>query len=214
MSEETTSIDYVMEASSRSHFSALRLDGQVPSSATAASSTLDSTLTLNSLPNQPFVIGHYSSFFLLHTFLSFNVPIPKLKRQCDSKIKTTVGNMIIQQLHDHCVVLVNKDLFYHGLNPEELKRVHKYNFNHPECTRKLISGQGVHVPIYDFKNHQRSFDSFCQDVNVVLLALVNSSYVIILEGILVFHDQRVWDLLNMKIFVDAALISQLTLQIT
>jgi len=112
MSEETTSIDYVMEASSRSHFSALRLDGQVPSSATAASSTLDSTLTLNSLPNQPFVIGHYSSFFLLHTFLSFNVPIPKLKRQCDSKIKTTVGNMIIQQLHDHCVVLVNKVSFF------------------------------------------------------------------------------------------------------
>ena len=123
MSEETTSIDYVMEAASRSHFSALRLDGQVPSSATAPSSTLDSTLTLNSLPNQPFAIGHYSSFFLLHTFLSFNVPIPKLKRQCDSHVyvgvsrgtasgKTTVGNMIIQQLHDHCVVLVNKVSFF------------------------------------------------------------------------------------------------------
>ncbi|XP_028193242.1 uridine kinase-like protein 1, chloroplastic [Glycine soja] len=110
MSEETTSIDYVMEASSRSHFSALRLDGQVPSSATAASSTLDSTLTLNSLPNQPFVIGVSGG---------------------TASGKTTVGNMIIQQLHDHCVVLVNKDLFYHGLNPEELKRVHKYNFNHP-----------------------------------------------------------------------------------
>jgi len=27
---------------------------------------------------------------------------------------------------------------------------------------KLISGQGVHVPIYDFKKHQRSSDSFRQ----------------------------------------------------
>ena len=31
---------------------------------------------------------------------------------------------------------------------------------------------------------------------------VNASDVIILEGILVFHDQRVRDLMNMKIFVD------------
>ncbi|KAL8553260.1 hypothetical protein ACS0TY_001792 [Phlomoides rotata] len=51
----------------------------------------------------------------------------------------------------------------------------------------------VHVPIYDFKTHQRSSDSFRQ---------VNASDVIILEGILVFHDQRVRNLMNMKIFVD------------
>ncbi|KAH1205031.1 Uridine kinase-like protein 1, chloroplastic [Glycine max] len=182
MPEETTSIDYVMEAASGPHFSGLRLDGRVPSSATAASSTPDSTLTLDSLPNQPFVIGVSGG---------------------TASGKTTVCDMIIQQLHDHRVVLVNQDSFYRGLNPEELERVHEYNFDHPdafdteqllECTRKLISGQGVHVPIYDFKKHQRSSDSFRQ---------VNASDVIILEGILVFHDQRVRDLMNMKIFVDA-----------
>lgn len=88
---------------------------------------------------------------------------------------------------------------------------------------KLISGQGVHVPIYDFKKHQRSSDSFrqvsaqkndvilflvCQDfflADVVLFAQVNASDVIILEGILVFHDQHVRDLMNMKIFVDTGL---------
>lgn len=48
---------------------------------------------------------------------------------------------------------------------------------------------------------------------MVLLVQVNASDVIILEGILVFHDQRVRDLMNMKIFVDAGLISQLTLQV-
>ncbi|KHN10811.1 Uridine kinase-like protein 2, chloroplastic [Glycine soja] len=177
MPEETTSIDYVMEAASGPHFSGLRL-----ASATVASSTPDSTLTLDSLPNQPFVIGVSGG---------------------TASGKTTVCDMIIQQLHDHRVVLVNQDSFYRGLNPEELERVHEYNFDHPdafdteqllECTRKLISGQGVHVPIYDFKKHQRSSDSFRQ---------VNASDVIILEGILVFHDQRVRDLMNMKIFVDA-----------
>lgn len=44
--------------------------------------------------------------------------------------------------------------------------------------------------------------SFC-----LLLCQVNASDVIILEGILVFHDQRVRNLMNMKIFVDTGLIS-------
>ncbi|KAF5188473.1 Uridine kinase [Thalictrum thalictroides] len=62
-----------------------------------------------------------------------------------------------------------------------------------ECVGQLKCGQSVHVPIYDFKNHQRCSESFHQ---------VNASDVIILEGILVFHDQCVRNLMNMKIFVD------------
>ena len=38
-----------------------------------------------------------------------------------------------------------------------------------------------------------------------IICQVNASDVIILEGILVFHDQRVRNLMNMKIFVDAGL---------
>ncbi|GKV33063.1 hypothetical protein SLEP1_g41610 [Rubroshorea leprosula] len=110
--------------------------------------------------------------------------------------------MIIQQLHDHRVVLVNQDSFYRGLTPEESKCVHEYNFDHPDafdteqlldCIQKLKNGQSYQVPIYDFKNHRRCSDIFRQ---------VNASDVIILEGILVFHDQRVRNLMNMKIFVD------------
>lgn len=42
---------------------------------------------------------------------------------------------------------------------------------------------------------------------VYFFCQVNASDVIILEGILVFHDQRVRNLMNMKIFVDTGLIS-------
>lgn len=74
--------------------------------------------------------------------------------------KTTVCDLIIEQLHDQRVVLVNqvfscfilclcsiylqiiynffnflffnlKDSFYHNLTPEELTKVHEYNFDHP-----------------------------------------------------------------------------------
>ncbi|KAL8540583.1 hypothetical protein ACS0TY_002000 [Phlomoides rotata] len=93
------------------------------------------------------------------------------------------------------------DSFYRGLTPEESKLVHEYNFDHLdafdteqllECV-EILKSLSVHVPIYDFKTHQRFSDSFRQ---------VNASDVIILEGILVFHDQRVRNLMNMKIFDD------------
>ncbi|KAG7036739.1 Uridine kinase-like protein 2, chloroplastic [Cucurbita argyrosperma subsp. argyrosperma] len=189
MSEETIPIDYVMEAASGPHFSGLRLDGRLsspPSSSTSSpahrypASSSFAQADANT-PKQPFVIGVSGG---------------------TASGKTTVCDMIIQQLHDHRVVLVNQDSFYRGLTAEELERVHEYNFDHPDsfdteqlvdCIEKLKSGQSYHVPIYDFKTHQRCVDSFRQ---------VNASNVIILEGILVFHDQRVRNLMNMKIFVD------------
>ncbi|XP_054806338.1 uridine/cytidine kinase UKL1, chloroplastic-like, partial [Prosopis cineraria] len=62
-----------------------------------------------------------------------------------------------------------------------------------DCISKLKSGQSVRVPVYDFKTHQQSSDKY---------TLVNASEVTILEGILVFHEQRVRDMMNLKIFVD------------
>ncbi|CBI15643.3 hypothetical protein VitviT2T_025692 [Vitis vinifera] len=174
-----------METPSGAHFYGLRPDGLLSSSASSPrspSSSLSVPSGDHSLPKQPFVIGVTGG---------------------TASGKTTVCDMIIQQLHDHRVVLVNQDSFYRGLTAKELEDVHKYNFDHPDafdteqlldCIHKLKSGQSVHVPIYDFKTHQRCSDSFRQ---------VNASDVIILEGILVFHDQCVRDLMNMKIFVDA-----------
>ncbi|KAK4392878.1 Uridine kinase-like protein 2, chloroplastic [Sesamum angolense] len=156
MPEETTAIDYVMEAASGPHFSGLRLDGlRSAASSPRASAPLTSAFSFSTVSDsaahkQPFVIGVSGG---------------------TASGKTTVCDMIIQQLHDHRVVLVNQDSFYRGLTPEELKHVHEYNFDHPdafdteqllECVETLRSGQSVHVPMYDFKTHQRCSDSFRQ----------------------------------------------------
>ncbi|KAF3444548.1 hypothetical protein FNV43_RR14240 [Rhamnella rubrinervis] len=115
--------------------------------------------------------------------------------------KTTVCNMIISQLHDQRVVLVSQDSFYHTLSDDKLQKVSEYNFDHPEafntelllsCMEKLKRGEAVNIPNYDFKSHKSTESS----------QKVNPSDVIILEGILVLHDPRVRDLMNMKIFVD------------
>lgn len=114
--------------------------------------------------------------------------------------KKTVCDMIVQQLHDQRVVLVNQDSFYNNLTEEERARVQDYNFDHPDAfdteellrvMDKLKHGEAVDIPKYDFKSYKSD-----------ALRRVNPSDVIILEGILVFHDPRVRELMNMKIFVD------------
>ena len=182
----------VLDSAVGAHFSGLRRDlrrlsssSSLPSSPSSATCNDASAAAPSGLaspaPRQPFVIGVCGG---------------------TASGKTTVCDMIIQQLHDHRVVLVNQDSFYRGLTEEESEHVEEYNFDHPdafdtdqllECMGKLKSGQSVNIPIYDFKNHRRCSESFRK---------VNVSDVIILEGILVFHDQRVRDLMDMKIFVD------------
>ncbi|KAE9448988.1 hypothetical protein C3L33_19131, partial [Rhododendron williamsianum] len=213
------------------HFSGLRFDRLRSSSSPCASavvppSPFSSTPSDTNATKQPFVIGVSGG---------------------TASGKTTVCDMIIQQLHDHRVVLVNQDSFYRGLTAEEAERVHEYNFDHPdafdteqllECIETLKCGHPVQVPIYDFKTHSRCSDVFRQvkfsmkhvtdSVRMVKgigiemstekhpelfghckfdtcfdPSRVNVSDVIILEGILVLHDPRVRDLMNMKIFVDA-----------
>ncbi|XP_052188630.1 uridine kinase-like protein 5 isoform X2 [Diospyros lotus] len=93
------------------------------------------------------------------------------------------------------------DSFYHSLSDEQVAKVQEYNFDHPDafdtelllsCMEKLQHGQAISIPYYDFKSHKYIEPS----------RKVNPSDVIILEGILVLHDPRVRNLMNMKIFVD------------
>ncbi|GKA87973.1 uridine kinase-like protein 4 [Tanacetum coccineum] len=114
--------------------------------------------------------------------------------------KTVVCNMIIEQLHDLRVVLVKQESFYYNLTSKELSEVHEYNFDHPDAfnTEKVLTamemlkhGKAIDIPEYDFKSYKTGVPQ-----------RVNPSDVIILEGILILHDPRVRDMMDMKIFVD------------
>ncbi|XP_076885132.1 uridine kinase-like protein 5 [Bidens hawaiensis] len=115
--------------------------------------------------------------------------------------KTTVCNVIMSRLHDRRVVLINQDSFYHCFSDEQSANSQDYNFDHPDsfdmelllsCVETLKKGHSVNIPDYDYKTHKKSGPG----------RMVNPSDVIILEGILVLHDERVRDLMNIKIFVD------------
>ena len=75
------------------------------------------------------------------------------------------------------------------------------NFDHPDSletsllvdhVRALRDGKSVDVPVYDFKTHAR----------LDRTTRIEAKPVIIVEGILVFVEQSLRELMNVKIFVD------------
>ncbi|KAL0835052.1 hypothetical protein Bca101_086941 [Brassica carinata] len=173
----SNSVADMIQASSKVHFSGFHVNGHVNGLEQKAVSK-ETISASGEIQRQPFVIGVAGGA---------------------ASGKTTVCDMIIQQLHDQRLVLINQDSFYHSLTEEELARVHEYNFDHPDafdtdhllsCMEKLRQGEAVDIPKYDCKTYKSS-----------VFRRVNPTDVIILEGILLFHDPRVRRLMNMKIFV-------------
>ncbi|XP_071736564.1 uridine kinase-like protein 4 [Rutidosis leptorrhynchoides] len=134
-------VEYLIEASSGAHFSGFHMDGMQGRNSEAGQAT---TSVTENVHKQPFIIGVAGGA---------------------ASGKTTVCDMIIEQLHDQRVVLVNQDSFYHSLTNEELTRVHEYNFDHPDAfeNEKLLSvvemlrqGKAVDIPKYDFRSYKNS----------------------------------------------------------
>ena len=116
--------------------------------------------------------------------------------------KTTVVKEITRQLKEN-VVVIPQDSYYKDLGhlTEEEKRVH--NFDHPDSIdfdllraqlKDLREGKVVEQPIYSYITCGRSKNQ---------TVTVKPADVIIVEGILIFCDPELRDLMDIKIFVDA-----------
>ena len=114
-----------------------------------------------------------------------------------------MSRKIIEALDVPWVTLLSLDSFYKVLNEEERKlaAVNQYNFDHPhsfdwplliETIQKLKEGKRVEVPIYNFATHSRE-----KETNTMY-----GANVIICEGILLFSQKQVLEMLDMKIFID------------
>ena len=115
--------------------------------------------------------------------------------------KTTVARAIGSSLPADRVSMIEYDAYYRDRVDLSEEARAMLNFDHPDALesdllvkhlRALKDGLAVDVPIYDFKTHRRREETH----------RVEPTPVIILEGILVFVDQAVRDLLDIKIFVD------------
>ncbi|CAG9771126.1 unnamed protein product [Ceutorhynchus assimilis] len=117
--------------------------------------------------------------------------------------KTTVAENIIECLGVPWVTLLSMDSFYKVLTEKqhEIAENNEYNFDHPDAfdwellaitLQRLKEGRKVEVPIYNFMTHSRENRT----------KTMYGANVIIFEGILTFHNLKVTEMLDMKIFVD------------
>ena len=115
--------------------------------------------------------------------------------------KTTIARAIVDAVGAQNVVLVEQDSYYRNLSDMPLDERHQANFDHPDSIdsdmlvnhlMRLKQGLKVEMPLYDFKTHTRSDD----------IEIIEPKPVVIVEGILIFAEPRVLDLLDVRVFVD------------
>lgn len=116
--------------------------------------------------------------------------------------KTTVVEKITANLSGYPVVVIKHDDYYKDQSELTMEERRGVNYDHPfaidndlffEHLSKLLAGEGVHKPTYDFVNLTRATPT----------EWVEPGKIIIIEGILVLEDKRIRDLATIKIFVEA-----------
>ena len=115
--------------------------------------------------------------------------------------KTTIARKIVEAVGRSNVVLVEQDSYYRNLSDMPLDERHQANFDHPDSIdsdmlvnhlMRLGQGLSIEMPLYDFVTHTRSEE----------IEVINPKPVVLVEGILIFAESRVLDLLDVRVFVD------------
>jgi uridine kinase len=116
--------------------------------------------------------------------------------------KTTVVNKILDILPTNHVAILSQDSYYKDNSKISLEDRKFINFDHPNAIEfdllfnhinELKNGNSIEKPIYSYITCTRSQETIH----------VESKDVIIVEGILLFSDERIRNICNIKVFVDA-----------
>ena len=116
--------------------------------------------------------------------------------------KTTVVRRIVESLGDDQVTVMDHDRYYRDRNDLRLEERAALNYDHPDSletdlmvrhVHELRAGHAVEAPVYDFTRHARR----------PATETAWPRKVIIVEGILIYADQALRALLDIKVFVDA-----------
>lgn len=114
--------------------------------------------------------------------------------------KTTLTRRL-QEIFGEDVSVVYHDNYYKRLDELTYEERCRVNYDHPdsfdthlmvEDLKRLASGQVIHSPVYDYTIHNRSNQT----------VEVRPAKVVIVEGILIFENKALRELMDIKIFVD------------
>lgn len=115
--------------------------------------------------------------------------------------KTSVSRKILESFPGLSVLLLEQDSYYKDQSHLTFEERLKTNYDHPLAfdgdllvsdLKKLINFETIQKPVYDYVNHTRSTEVVTQ----------TPKDVIILEGLFVLEDERLRELMDIKIYVD------------
>jgi uridine kinase len=116
--------------------------------------------------------------------------------------KTTVARRVAEALSRSSVAFLDMDAYYCNFAHLPMEERKKVNWDHPDTfdtellvqqVTELCNGRAVDKPVYDFVTHTRSTRT----------ERVEPADVLVIDGILLFVDERVRALCDVKVFVDA-----------
>jgi uridine kinase len=114
--------------------------------------------------------------------------------------KTTIINKL-QDYFGEDIAVISHDAYYKAHPEMTFEERSHLNYDHPdsfesdrmaEDVRKLIKGNAIDMPVYDYVNHNRSEET----------VRIEPKNVIVMEGILILENKELRDLMDIKIFVD------------
>lgn len=115
--------------------------------------------------------------------------------------KSTFTNRLKDYFGDRVTVIYHYD-YYKAHDEIPFEERQYINYDHPDSLETdllvahleaLREGRSIECPVYDFTRHTRSHRT----------KIIEPSQVIIVEGILIFQDERLRNLFDIKIFVEA-----------
>lgn len=118
--------------------------------------------------------------------------------------KSLLANTIVNELGSDQVVVISEDSYYKDHSNLPFEERAKINYDHPDSVDhellyqqliKLQQRQTIDVPIYNHAVHLREKQT----------RRIGKHAIIVLEGILLFVDQKLRDLMDIRIFMETAL---------
>lgn len=118
--------------------------------------------------------------------------------------KSLLANTIVNELGSDQVIVISEDSYYKDNSHLPFADRDKINYDHPdsldhpllsEHLQRLQSGETVEIPIYSHSKHIRLAET----------RAIGKHTIIVLEGILLFSDKSLRELMDIRIFMSAPL---------
>ena len=117
--------------------------------------------------------------------------------------KSLLANTIVNELGTDQVVVISEDSYYKDHSDIPFEERAKINYDHPNSMdhellhnhlQQLVEGKSVNIPIYNHSMHTRDEQT----------RTIGRHVIIVLEGILLFVEPKLREMMDIRIFMETA----------